>query len=70
MKCNLVNDEFYYDYAINLLKARGIKDVEAYLHPTSDFLQSPHDLKNIGMAAAMYMRIILDNNSRILIIVD
>lgn len=73
MKCNLVNENFRSNYAENLLKARGVADVQAFMEPRADFVQSPHDLKNIGMAAAMYLRIVMNDQppySRVLIIVD
>lgn len=73
MKCNLVNENFTSNYVENLLKARGVTDVDAFMNPTEKYLQSPNDLKNIGMAAAMYLRIVLNDKppySRILIIVD
>lgn len=73
MKCNLVNPNFASNYVEELLKRRGVVDVDAFMNPRADFLQSPHDLKNIGMAAALYLRIVLNNKppySRILIIVD
>lgn len=73
MKCNLVNPNFTSNYVDNLLMARGVKDLEAFKHPTINCLQSPIFLKNIGMAAAMYLRIVTNNKppySRILIIVD
>lgn len=43
------------------------------MEPRAEYLQSPNDLKNIGMAAAMYLRIVMNDKppySRILIIVD
>lgn len=73
MKCNLVNENFRSNYAENLLKARGVVDVHAFMEPRADYVQSPHDLKNIGMAAAMFLRIVMNDKppySRILIIVD
>ena len=73
MKCQLVNENFRSNYAENLLKARGVADVHAFMEPRADFVQSPHDLKNIGMAAAVYLRIVLNDKppySHILIIVD
>lgn len=73
MKCNLVNENFRSNYAENLLKARGVADVQAFMEPRADFVQSPHDLKNIGMAAVMYLRIVMNDQppySRVLIIVD
>lgn len=73
MKVNLVNENFQSDYVNSLLHARGVEDIKKFFHPTADALQSPSDLKNIGMAAAMYTRIVLNDKppySRILIIVD
>ena len=73
MKCNLVNENFRSNYVENLLKARGVVDVNAFMEPRAEFVQSPHDLKNIGMAAALYLRVVLNDKppySRVLIIVD
>lgn len=73
MKIKLANEPITSNYGANLLRARGVTDIEAFLHPNASFLQSPADLKNIGMAAAMYTRIVLNDKppySRILIIVD
>lgn len=70
MKINLINENFTSDYVANLLRARGVEDVEGYFHPRAEFLQSPTDLKNIRLAAALYTRIALKENSKILIVVD
>lgn len=73
MKCKLVNENFRNDYVTNLLTARGVTDVDAYMHPSPAALQEPEALKNIGMAAALYLRIVLKDEppySRVLIIVD
>ena len=73
MKCNLVNENFRSDYVNNLLRARGINDIDTFLRPGAECVQSPHDLKNIGMAAALYLRIVLNDTppySRVLIVVD
>lgn len=73
MKCNLVNENFRSNYVENLLRARGIQDIKTYLNPTADFLQDPSDFKNIGIAAALFGRIVLNDKppySRVLIIVD
>lgn len=73
MKYNLVNENFTSDYVNNLLRARGVSNIDAFMNPTNQHLQSPEDLKNIGMAAAMYLRIVLNDKppySRILIIID
>lgn len=69
MKINLINDNFTDNYVENLLKARGVENVEDYFKPTAEYLQSPLDLKNIRTAAALYTRVVM-NNGRILIVVD
>lgn len=69
MKINLVNENFSENYVDNLLKARGVENVEDYLRPTEKYLQSPLDLKNIRIAAALYIRVV-SNGGRVLIVVD
>ena len=69
MKINLINENFSDNYVANLLKARGVENVEDYFHPTDKYLQSPDALKNIRLAAALYTRVVT-NNGRILIVVD
>lgn len=73
MKTNLINENFTSDYVANLLKARGVADVEAYMKPTREYLQDPFDLKNVRLAAVLYKRIVLNDKppySRVLIVVD
>ena len=73
MKYNLINENFETDYVKNLLASRGIPDVELYKNPTADFLQSPNNLKNIAIGAALFLRVVLNDKppySRILIVVD
>ena len=73
MKIKLINENYDSDYVANLLRARGVKDVDAYFNPTRDYLQEPTDLKNIRLAAALYTRIVLNDKppySRVLIVVD
>lgn len=69
MKINLINENFSDNYVANLLKARGVENVEDYFHPTDKYLQSPDALKNIRLAAALYTRVVT-NNGRVLIVVD
>ena len=69
MKINLINDNFADNYVENLLKARGVENVEDYFKPTEKYLQSPEALKNIRLAAALYTRVVM-NNGRVLIVVD
>lgn len=70
MKCNLVNPNYSINYISSLLHDRGIENIEEFLEPGADSLQSPNDLKNIGIAAAIYLRIVQNDTSRILIIID
>ena len=73
MKINLINDNFNEDYVANLLRARGVVNVEDYFKPTKEYLQTPEALKNIRLAAALYMRVVLNDKppySRVLIVVD
>ena len=73
MKVNLINENFQDNYVSNLLKARGITNVQDYFKPTAEYLQSPHDLKDIRLAAALYLRVVLNDKppySKILIVVD
>ncbi len=71
MNYKLVNENFVENYVQNLLRARGIEDFDEYMNPPPDALQSPHDLKNIGVAAALYTRVVIQNaRPRILLIVD
>lgn len=70
MKCRLVNTNFRENYIQNLLQTRGIEDIESYLTPNIKYLQSPAYLKNIDIAAALYLRIMMLPHPNILIIVD
>ena len=73
MKYNLINENFTSDYAVNLLKSRGVIDLEIYKAPTADFLSAPSNLKNIAAAAGMYLRVVMNDKppySKVLIVVD
>jgi single-stranded-DNA-specific exonuclease len=69
MKTRLINENFRSDYVGNLLRSRGVSDVEAYYEPSADALQDPRDLENIAEAASL-LRAALDCEERILIVVD
>ena len=47
MKIKLVNEDIRTNYGINLLRARGVEDVEKFIKPTEDALQDWRDLKDI-----------------------
>ena len=69
MKTRLINENFKSDYVGNLLRSRGIEDVEKYYEPTADALQDPRDLEHISEAAAL-LAATLECGERILIVVD
>ena len=73
MKYNLINENFVSDYAVNLMRSRGVADLEQYKAPSREFLSSPNNLKNIAAGAAMYLRVVMNDKppySRVLIVVD
>ena len=70
MKIQLVNENFTSNYTKNLMKTRGITDLETYKNPGPEHLLDPSKLKNIAYAAAMYLRILMQHKPKILIIVD
>jgi len=47
MKVKLINDPITSDYGRNLLRARGVKDVKAFMNPDETALQDWRDLENI-----------------------
>lgn len=69
MKTRLVNDNFKKDYVGNLLRARGVADVNAYYEPSAEALQDPRDLENIDKAARL-LKEVIEKNEKILIVVD
>ena len=69
MKYNLVNENFTSDYAVNLMRSRGIVNLDMYKAPTREFLSSPNNLKNIAAAAGLYIRVVTQGG-RVLIVVD
>jgi len=56
-----------YPYVENLIKARGIEDVESFLHPSEDNLQDPFDLTNMDVATTLVQR---NLNKKTLVVVD
>lgn len=53
MKCQLVNPNFKENYLTNILAQRGVTDIEAFLNPSSDYLQEPIFLDNIEEGAQL-----------------
>jgi single-stranded-DNA-specific exonuclease len=69
MKYNLINENFTSNYAANLLRSRGVADLDIYKAPGSEFLSSPTNLKNIAAGAALYTRVV-NGAGHVLIVVD
>lgn len=69
MKTRLVNENFKSDYVDQLLRSRGIEDVNKYYEPGTECLQSPSDLENIGQGA-MLLDDVIHLGEKILIVVD
>jgi len=69
MKVRLINEEITNDYGANLLRSRGVSDVETYMNPTADLVNNPSLLKNIAAGTAMYLRVVKESG-RILLVVD
>lgn len=55
MKCRLVNKEINQDYTRELLRERGVENVELYLNPTKECLQDPKYLSNIEKGASLFL---------------
>lgn len=69
MKCQLINKPIDKDYLNNLLLEKGVEDLEAFLKPTDDLIQSPEFLDNIKEGWELLEKI-LYNDQKILLIVD
>ena len=50
MKYRLKNQEIKENFGENLLRARGIQDIQKFCHPDESCLQSWRDLENIELA--------------------
>ncbi len=70
MKVNLVNENFQSNYLKELLAARGVIDIEKYLHPDVSCLNDPLNLNNIKQGAIWLEETLNKENSHILLIVD
>ena len=68
MKVKLVNENIKSDYGKNLLRARGIEDVDKFLNPDESCLQSWKDLENIEKGIELIIK--LRPNARIGLVVD
>lgn len=70
MKVNLINENFSSNYLANLLRARGVVNVEDFLQPTDKYLSNPQFLDNINQGALWLEETLNKENSKILIVVD
>lgn len=70
MKHKLVNSYIKENYIENLLKERGVEDVEKFLHPSWSDIQDPFDLDNMEKGIRALLDVVEKDNSRILLIVD
>lgn len=68
MKIKLINEPITSDYGRNLLRARGVKDVECFLYPDKSALQDWRGLENIKEGIVLVQN--LRSNANIGIIVD
>lgn len=69
MKCQLVNKPINSNYLEELLRERGVEDLESFLNPTNDLIQSPDVLDNMKEGWELLKKT-LNDNRKILLIVD
>jgi len=70
MKVKLANENFTSNYLKNLLAARGVTDIQEFLDPSIQQLNSPELFDNITEGAALLTEILQKPNSKILVVVD
>lgn len=69
MKYKLVNENFKNNYGEQLLRSRGVEDVQLFLKPNGSCIQDPANLLNINTGAQMLHHVI-ENKGHILLVVD
>lgn len=69
MKYKLVNENFKNNYGEQLLRSRGVEDVQLFLKPNGSCIQDPAALNNIEAGARMLYEVI-ENKGHILLVVD
>lgn len=69
MKYKLVNENFRDEYVANLLRVRGVEDVESYMNPHDAMIQDPSVLDNIDAGAQLLYETI-SKNDNIIIVTD
>lgn len=60
MKYKLVNKDIKKDYVYELLKSRGVENIQKFLNPSEDSLQSFEDLFNINIGVQLIKDTILN----------
>lgn len=70
MKIKLINDPITSDYGRNLLRARGVKDVECFLYPNEYCLQSWRDLNCIDDGINLISKLTPEANIGIIVDCD
>lgn len=68
MKVKLINENITSNYSENLLRARGIEDIDRFLNPDETCLQTWRDLDNINNGVLMINNLQVD--AKIAIVVD
>ena len=69
MKYKLTNENFKNNYGEQLLRSRGVENVELFLNPNETCLQSPEALNNIEKGAELLHNVLM-MKGRILLVVD
>lgn len=69
MKVNLINENFQDNYLINLLKVRGVQDIQKYIEPDESCLNNWNLFDNIYEGLDLFHEAI-SNDYKILLIVD
>ena len=68
MKYNIIEKNITENYGENLLKYRGIEDVELFLNPNKSCLQSWKDLDNIEEGISLITNTIFNDQPYALIV--
>ena len=69
MKCQLVNKAINSDYLNELLKEIGVTDIDSFLNPTDELIQSPDALDNMKEGWEL-LESTLNDGKKIMLIVD
>jgi len=70
MKVELINENFKDNYLFNLLNARGVENINAYLNPKDYLLNDFKLLKNIDEGIELLDEILNKDNSKIFLVID